>query len=101
METPDRFTIIIEPRQKPEVVSRKVRAILKEMNVSDGDYRVYMDGNIKTVINIVIDSQYSEEFILQALNNQIRFVPTNEKIRRIMALVSGDIDFDQINEIGP
>ncbi len=98
MKNPDRFTIIIEQRQKPDVILRKVKAILKEMQLDETQYRVYMDGNIKTVINVIIDSLFSEEFILEALNRQIRFVATNEKIRRIMALVSSDFDDDKSSE---
>ncbi len=99
MQNPERFTIIIEPNQKPEVVLRKVRALLKELDMDETQYRLYMDGNIKTVINVIIDELFSEQFILEALNRQIRFVPTNEKIRRIMALVSNDFDETALQDI--
>ncbi len=92
MQSPERFTILVESHQKPEVILRKVKAILKEMDLDENLYRVYKDGNIKTVINVIIDELFSEAFILEALNRQIRFVATNEKIRRIMSLVSNDID---------
>ncbi len=92
MQTPERFTILVENHQKPDVVLRKVKAILKEMELDENQYRVYKDGNIKTVINVIIDELFSEAFILEALNRQIRFVATNEKIRRIMSLISNDIE---------
>lgn len=99
MQNPERFTIIVDPNQKPDVVLRKVRALLKELDLDETSYRVYMDGNIKTVINVIIDELFSEEFILEALNRQIRFVATNEKIRRIMALVSSDTEEESANEM--
>ncbi len=99
MQNPERFTIVVEPHQQPEVVFRRVKALLKELELDETQYRVYMDGNIKTVINVIIDELFSEQFILEALNRQVRFVATNEKIRRIMALVSNEFDEEVLRDI--
>ncbi len=99
MNSPERFTILVGNKEIPENTLYKVRGILRDMGLDESHFRVYMEGKVKTVINVVIDSLYSEEFILKALNQQIKFVPTNEKIRRIMSLVSADFDIEDNNDL--
>jgi hypothetical protein len=90
MNNPERLTILVKNNVKQEKVLSKIQMILGNLGIAEKYFRLYVDSGAKTVIHIVIDSKYSDDFIFEALNQQINFVATNSKVRRILDILSMD-----------
>jgi hypothetical protein len=95
MESPERLTILVKNNIKQERILTKISRILSNLGVEEKYYRLYVDSGSKTVIHIVIDSKYSDDFIFEALNQQISFVATNSKVRRILDILA--MDYHELN----
>ncbi len=92
MIEPERLTILVKDIDKIELVKNKILRILREIPVTEQQYRMYVDTGDRTVIHIVLENVLVERFIYEALNHQITFVATNSKVRRILDMLA--IDFE-------
>ena len=93
MTEPERLTILVKDTDRIEFVKNKILRILREIPVTDQQYRMYIDTGDRTVIHIILENALVEEFIYEALNHQITFVATNSKVRRILDMLA--IDFEE------
>ncbi len=94
MDNPERLTILVKDTSKIEIVKNKIIRILHEIPVNENQYRIYVDTGERTVIHIVIEDSFVEQFVYEALNQQITFVATNSKVRRILDMLA--LDFEDI-----
>ncbi len=90
MESPERLTVLLKSNDKQEQVVTKITRILRNLGVESQSYRIYVDSGERTVIHIVLESKIADDFIFEALNQQISFVATNSKVRRILDILSMD-----------
>jgi hypothetical protein len=95
MTNPERLTIAVNG-EKPNEVKRKLVGILRDLSIDSHKYRIYVDEGSKTIIKLIIDELYVESLIYEGLNNQIQFISTSEKVRRILNLLS--LDYEDLED---
>ena len=100
MIEPERITILVKDIDRIEYVKNKILRILREIPVSEQQYRMYVDTGDRTVIHIVLENTLVENFVYEALNQQITFVATNSKVRRILDMLAIDFEDKMSKEKG-
>ncbi len=95
MTNPERLTIAVNG-ENPKEVKRKLVGLLRDLSIDSHKYRIYVDEGSKTIIKLIIDELYVEQFIYEGLNNQIQFIGTSEKVRRILNLLS--LDYEDLDD---